>query len=82
MIFSFSFLFRPQCLKKNDCMLVGADVTHPSPDAINIPSIAAVSITIMYEYNALKYNILSNAFFLYMSMCIHTHTHALNILLI
>lgn len=64
MIFSFFFFLRPQCLKKNDCMLVGADVTHPSPDAINIPSIAAVSITIMYEYNALKYNILSNAFFL------------------
>ncbi|XP_070151437.1 protein argonaute-2-like isoform X3 [Polyergus mexicanus] len=44
----------PYCLKDNDCMLVGADVTHPSPDAINIPSIAAVaasSNTSAFQYN-------------------------------
>lgn len=42
----YSFFSRPFCLKNNDFMLVGADVTHPSPDSTNIPSIAAVSITI------------------------------------
>lgn len=30
-------------------MLVGADVTHPSPDAVDIPSIAAVTITLNYN---------------------------------
>ncbi|XP_025270021.1 protein argonaute-2 isoform X2 [Camponotus floridanus] len=45
----------PECLKKKDCMLVGADVTHPSPDAINIPSIAAVAAS--SNDSAFQYNI-------------------------
>ncbi|XP_072745126.1 protein argonaute-3 [Anoplolepis gracilipes] len=45
----------PQCLKNNDCMLVGGDVTHPSPDAVGIPSIAAVAAS--SNSNAFQYNI-------------------------
>ncbi|KAJ9591030.1 hypothetical protein L9F63_027761, partial [Diploptera punctata] len=32
---------RPRCLLR-PIMIVGADVTHPSPDQNNIPSVAAV----------------------------------------
>lgn len=28
----------------NNAIIFGADVTHPSPDQISIPSVAAVSI--------------------------------------
>ncbi|XP_011498662.1 PREDICTED: protein argonaute-2-like [Ceratosolen solmsi marchali] len=45
---------RPKCLN-TPCMIVGADVTHPSPDAINIPSIAA--ITASHDPNAFMYNV-------------------------
>ncbi|XP_026825457.1 protein argonaute-2 isoform X2 [Ooceraea biroi] len=49
------FLKMPACLQNNSCMLVGADVTHPSPDAINIPSIAAVAAS--STPSAFQYNI-------------------------
>ncbi|XP_076229026.1 protein argonaute-2-like [Nomia melanderi] len=45
---------RPPCLE-TPCMLVGADVTHPSPDSINIPSIAAVASS--HTPNAFQYNV-------------------------
>ncbi|XP_076639294.1 argonaute 2 isoform X2 [Colletes latitarsis] len=51
---TFATTFRPPCLGQ-PCMLVGADVTHPSPDAINIPSIAAVAAS--HDPNAFRYNI-------------------------
>ncbi|XP_050665105.1 protein argonaute-2-like isoform X2 [Leptidea sinapis] len=44
----------PQCLKDGGVMVVGADVTHPSPEQTDIPSIAAVSASIdpkCYLYN-------------------------------
>lgn len=31
-------------------MLIGADVTHPSPDAVDIPSIAAVRSTFNFIF--------------------------------
>ncbi|KOC70760.1 Protein argonaute-2 [Habropoda laboriosa] len=46
--------YRPRCLQK-PCMILGADVTHPSPDAVNIPSIAAVAAS--HDPNAFQYNI-------------------------
>ncbi|KOX67889.1 Protein argonaute-2 [Melipona quadrifasciata] len=46
--------YRPPCLNI-PCMIVGADVTHPSPDATNIPSIAAVAAS--HDPNAFQYNI-------------------------
>ncbi|XP_076684967.1 argonaute 2 isoform X5 [Andrena cerasifolii] len=49
-----TFAQRPRCLNA-PCMLVGADVTHPSPDAVDIPSIAAVAAS--HDPNAFKYNI-------------------------
>ncbi|XP_052739362.1 protein argonaute-2 [Bicyclus anynana] len=36
----------PQCLKSGGVMVVGADVTHPSPDQMSVPSIAAVTASI------------------------------------
>ncbi|CAH1128332.1 unnamed protein product [Ceutorhynchus assimilis] len=37
------------------CMIMGADVTHPGPDARNIPSVAAV--TASHDPKAFQYNI-------------------------
>ncbi|CAK9832129.1 Protein argonaute-2 [Anthophora retusa] len=51
---TFAPSYRPRCLQK-PCMIVGADVTHPSPDSMNIPSIAAVAAS--HDPNAFKYNI-------------------------
>lgn len=36
----------PECIKNGNVMMVGADVTHPSPDQKSIPSIAAVTASI------------------------------------
>ncbi|XP_076381016.1 protein argonaute-2-like [Megalopta genalis] len=47
-------LDNPPCLK-DPYMLVGADVTHPSPDSTDIPSIAAVAAS--YNANAFQYKI-------------------------
>ncbi|XP_076281577.1 argonaute 2 isoform X2 [Lasioglossum baleicum] len=44
----------PRCLQ-SPCMLVGADVTHPSPDSTDTPSIAAVAAS--YNPSAFQYNI-------------------------
>lgn len=44
----------PKCIKDTTVMIVGADVTHPSPDQSNVPSIAAVTASIdpkCYMYN-------------------------------
>lgn len=44
----------PKCIKDTAVMIVGADVTHPSPDQSNVPSIAAVTASIdpkCYMYN-------------------------------
>ncbi|XP_076257766.1 protein argonaute-2-like isoform X2 [Rhynchophorus ferrugineus] len=45
---------RPPILRR-PVMIMGADVTHPSPDSKNIPSVAAV--TASHDSNAFKYNI-------------------------
>ncbi|KAJ8950211.1 hypothetical protein NQ314_007963 [Rhamnusium bicolor] len=45
---------RPDIMQK-PFMIMGADVTHPSPDARNIPSVAAV--TASHDPKAFKYNI-------------------------
>ncbi|KAJ8880835.1 hypothetical protein PR048_017306 [Dryococelus australis] len=44
----------PPCLKK-PVMIVGADVTHPSPDQVDIPSVAAVCAS--HDPKAFCYNI-------------------------
>ncbi|XP_045768424.1 protein argonaute-2-like isoform X2 [Maniola jurtina] len=36
----------PTCLKSGGVMVVGADVTHPSPDQMSVPSIAAVTASL------------------------------------
>lgn len=46
---------RPNCLSR-PCMIMGADVTHPSPEAKStVPSVAAV--TASHDPKAFKYNI-------------------------
>ncbi|KAJ8955580.1 hypothetical protein NQ318_001410, partial [Aromia moschata] len=44
----------PSIMTKN-CIIMGADVTHPSPDSQNIPSVAA--ITASHDQLAFQYNI-------------------------
>jgi len=44
---------RPACFAR-PCMVMGADVTHPSPDQRDIPSVAAV--TASYDATAFRYN--------------------------
>lgn len=45
---------KPPCLSR-PCMIMGADVTHPSPDATGVPSVAAV--TASHDPQAFRYNI-------------------------
>nr|QUP51772.1 Ago2b [Locusta migratoria] len=45
---------RPACLKR-PAMIIGADVTHPSPDQRNIPSVAAVCAS--HDPDAFQYNL-------------------------
>ncbi|CAH0750232.1 unnamed protein product [Diatraea saccharalis] len=45
----------PKCLRDGGVMVVGADVTHPSPDQTSIPSIAAVTASI--DPKCFMYNI-------------------------
>ncbi|XP_049838936.1 protein argonaute-2-like [Schistocerca gregaria] len=45
---------RPPCLKR-PVMIIGADVTHPSPDQRNIPSVAAVCAS--HDPDAFQYNL-------------------------
>ncbi|KAJ3646696.1 hypothetical protein Zmor_024272 [Zophobas morio] len=45
---------RPAIMQR-PCMIMGADVTHPSPDAKDIPSVAAV--TASHDPQAFQYNI-------------------------
>ncbi|XP_015119376.1 protein argonaute-2 [Diachasma alloeum] len=45
---------KPDCLKV-PCILFGGDVTHPSPDATDIPSIAAVAAS--HDPTAFRYNV-------------------------
>ncbi|XP_063625187.1 protein argonaute-2-like [Cydia splendana] len=45
----------PNCLKDGRVMVVGADVTHPSPDQTSVPSIAAVTASI--DPKCFMYNI-------------------------
>ncbi|CAG9578939.1 unnamed protein product [Danaus chrysippus] len=45
----------PRCISEGGVMLVGADVTHPSPDQTSVPSIAAV--TASFDNFCFKYNI-------------------------
>ncbi|PNF21081.1 Protein argonaute-2 [Cryptotermes secundus] len=51
---TFASVSRPPCLFR-PVMIVGADVTHPSPDQISIPSVAAV--TASHDQKVFKYNI-------------------------
>lgn len=45
----------PNCLRDGRVMVVGADVTHPSPDQTSVPSIAAVTASI--DPKCFMYNI-------------------------
>lgn len=45
----------PDCLHEENYMFIGADVSHPSPDCKNIPSIAAISAS--HDKAAMKYSI-------------------------
>lgn len=45
---------RPKCLMK-PCMIMGADVTHPPPESISRPSVAAVAAS--HDPAAFQYNI-------------------------
>ncbi|XP_032670999.1 protein argonaute-2-like isoform X10 [Odontomachus brunneus] len=45
----------PYCLRGKNYMLIGADVSHPSPDAKDIPSIAAVAAS--HDETSFKYNV-------------------------
>ncbi|CAL7942898.1 unnamed protein product [Xylocopa violacea] len=47
-------IHRPRCLNV-PCIIIGADVTHPSPDATDTPSVAAVVAS--YDPTAFQYNI-------------------------
>ncbi|XP_011869191.1 PREDICTED: protein argonaute-3-like [Vollenhovia emeryi] len=49
-----TFTKMPFCLNE-PCMLVGADVTHPSPDSKNIPAVAAVAAN--NDKSAFQYNV-------------------------
>lgn len=49
-----SSVSRPRCLQE-PCMIMGADVNHPSPDQKDRPSYAAV--TASHDPNAVQYNI-------------------------
>ncbi|XP_060818743.1 protein argonaute-2-like isoform X1 [Bombus pascuorum] len=51
---TFVLSYCPPCLRE-PCMIVGADVTHPSPDASTIPSIAAVAAS--HDLYAFQYNV-------------------------
>lgn len=42
MVYIYYYYFSPACM--DGAIVFGADVTHPSPEQTNIPSIAAVSI--------------------------------------
>ncbi|XP_011135141.1 protein argonaute-2 isoform X2 [Harpegnathos saltator] len=45
----------PYCLRDTNYMLIGADVSHPSPDAKDIPSVAAVAAS--HDETTFKYNV-------------------------
>lgn len=49
------FLLNRPPIMSRPCMIMGADVTHPSPDATDIPSVAAV--TASHDPKAFQYNI-------------------------
>ncbi|KAL3282466.1 hypothetical protein HHI36_005650 [Cryptolaemus montrouzieri] len=49
------FLHNRPSILDEPCMIMGADVTHPSPDSQNIPSVAAV--TASHDSKAFCYNI-------------------------
>jgi eukaryotic translation initiation factor 2C len=51
---TFAEVSRTPCLRRS-VMIVGADVTHPSPDQSGIPSIAAVSAS--YDPTAFRYHV-------------------------
>jgi eukaryotic translation initiation factor 2C len=51
---TFAAVSRAQCLRR-PIMIVGADVTHPSPQQTEIPSVAAVSAS--YDPTAFRYNV-------------------------